>query len=223
MAALDPRNFLLNTDYEMDKIIYFKEGSLNANDYDISIPHDLGFKPLIFGVCAFDEDFSDPRTIPFEQVTRSNTVQFTAQAAADSLKLSYLNFSGSPAKIYYRIYAFEPTDVYAKVGATSNHASNLILNTDYNYCKLFQKGVVGGDTVIHHDFGYVPQVLAWREVDDYSHGLVIEPIEESLKYNEPGMGNFGVTVNSSSVIIHDMASMMGYIQRVHYRIYYDEA
>lgn len=223
MARLDPRSFLLNTDYEMDKIIYFKEGSLNANDYDISVSHKLGFKPLIFGVCAFNEDFSDPRTIPFEQITRNNTIQFTAQAASDSLKLTYLNFSGSPAKIYYRIYAFEPTDVYAKIGQTSNHASQLILNTDYNYCKLYKKGIVTSDTVIQHNFGYVPQVLAWKEVNDYSNGLVIEPCEESLKYNEPGMGNFGITVNSTSVSIHDMATMQGFIQKVHYRIYYDEA
>lgn len=223
MSKFDPRNFLLNTDYEMDKIIYFKEGSLNANDYDIPISHKLGFAPLIFGVCAFNEDFSDPRTIPFEQITQSNTIQFTAQANSNELRLSYLNYSGSPAKIYYRIYAFEPTDVYAKVGQTSNHASKLILNTDYNYCKLFKKGIVVSDTVIKHDFGYVPQVLAWKEVNDYSHGLMIEPSEESLKYNEPGGGNFGITVNSSNVTIHDLASMQGFIQKVHYRIYYDEA
>ena len=223
MAKLSPKDYLFNTDYEMDKIVYFKQGTLNANDYDITYKHKLGFTPLIFGICAFNSDFSDPRTIPFEQITQNNTVQFTAQADATNLKLTYLNYAGSPAKIYYRIFAFEPTNSHEKVGATSKHANKLILNTDYNYCKLYKKGIVVSDTIINHDFGYVPQVLAWKEMSAYPSGTYIEPSEESLKYNEVGMGNFGITVNKNYVSIHHIASMQGSIQKVHYRIYYDEA
>ena len=74
MAKVDPRDFLLNTDYEMDKIVYFKEGSLNSGQTDVSIPHKLGFAPLIFGICAFNEDFSDARGIPYQYQTTSDFV-----------------------------------------------------------------------------------------------------------------------------------------------------
>lgn len=208
MAKVDPRDFLLNTDYEMDKIIYFKDGTLNAGQYDIDIAHNLGFAPLVFGVCAFQSDFSDSRSIPFTYATQSDTTQFAVSANNKNVRLSYISSSGSPAKIYYRVYGFEPTGSHAKVGATSKYAKEFILNTDYNYCKLFQAGTTSAGSTINHNLGYVPQVLAWRE----SNGWV-SPIEESAP--------------SSAIIVTNSAVLFNYpslgVDKIHYRIYYDEA
>lgn len=214
----DPRDFLLNTDYEMDKVIYFIEGTLNAGSYDVKIPHDLGFAPLLFGVCAFNSDFSDARAIPFEWVTQSNTIQFNAYSTSSDFILDYLNYEDSTSKIYYRIYCFEPSTVRTALKPTSDSAKTFMLNTDYNYCKLFAKGVVNGDTttVVNHNLGYIPQVLVWAESNGH-----IWPLSRS------DWGDFGGSETASGVVVTATevrfeASLYQY-DKMHYRIYHDEA
>jgi len=209
--AINPRDFLLNTDYEMDKIIYYKSGSLSVNQYDVTISHGLGFTPLIFGVCAFNSDYSDPRAIPFTSVTQQNTTSFTASANNSNIKLSYISYNGSPGQIYYRIYGFEPSDSTANVASTCNNANEFILNTDYNYCKLYKKGTAGNDTTINHNLGYIPQVLVWSDIGGWT-----APIEESSLYsNGPG-----ARITTSDLILQFSLTNAS---RMHYRIYYDEA
>lgn len=202
---VDPRDFLLNTDYEMDKIVYFKEGELNSGQYDIDIPHNLKFTPLIFGVCAFKSDFSDSRSVPYQQITANTTISFTALANVTNIRLSYTG-SNNPGKIYYRIYAFEPTDSHAKVGGTSKNAKQFILNTDYNYCKLYKAGITTGATTLKHNLGYLPQVLAWRTANGWT-----SPVE--FAYESDSSQN--VVVKTDSVVFPGA--------NFHYRIYYDEA
>lgn len=206
--TVDPRNFLLNTDYEMDKIVYFKSGTLNAGDWDIDTPHNLSFTPLIFGVCAFNSNFSDARGVPYQSLTQSNSIQFTAQANGTNVRLSYINSSGSPSKIYYRLYGFEPSGSTATVPATSGNANQFILNTDYNYCKLFSKGTASAGNTVAHNLGYVPQVLVWltsngwtMPVDQSDSNAAVIVTDQDLIFNYPALG----------------------IDGFHYRIYYDEA
>lgn len=208
MAKVDPRDFLLNTDYEMDKIVYFAEGTLNAGQYNVDIPHNLPFTPLIFGVCAYNSDFSDSRNVPYQYITRDNGESFTASGNTTNVRLSYINYSGTPDKIYYRLYGFEPSDSRGKVGATSKYAKNFILNTDYNYCKLFQKGTANAGDIIDHNLGYLPQVLVWQTSNGWT-----SPTDISS-------ASTGVIVTNSTVTFQ--FPNLG-IDKLHYRIYYDEA
>lgn len=214
---VDPRNFVLNTDYEMDKIIYFTEGSLNSGQYDVSLPHSLGFAPLIFGVCAFNADFSDPRSIPYNNQTSTDFVAFDADASSTDVKVSFNTSNGVPAKAYYRIYGFEPSDVTASIAGTSGNATKFILNTDYNYCKLYQKGVINASnvTTITHNFGYLPQVMAWGE----SGGKIFSANLADWYSGDIG-DTYGVKVTPTEVVLK--FANIG-LDRVHYRIYYDEA
>ena len=215
MAKVDPRDFYLNTDYEMDKIVYFTEGEINKTK---DIPHNLGFKPLVFGVCAFNSDFSDPRSLPFEEITQSNALVCTLYSFDNKVQIGFGNYEDTPAKAYYRIYGFEPSDSHAKVGATSNHANTFILNTDYNYCKLYEKGIVNGDATITHNLGYVPQVLAWQEnqatPDDPT--TVVSPVETSVPSDPITDQPRQIRVTNNTVTFQNFG-------KVHYRIYYDEA
>lgn len=215
---VDPREFLLNTDYEMDKIIYFKSGSLNANQ-QIDVSHNLGFTPLLFGVCAFNSDFTDPRGIPYEYTTQGNRITFDARSFSNKITLAYDNFAEGAPKMYYRLYGFEPSDSHAKVGATSKYSKQFILNTDYNYCKLCKKGTLpGSDTqTVNHNLGYIPQVLVWGES---SYGTSI--IDHSNGWNDP-MTNlpFGVAVTNKQLITKYPG--LTAFNKIHYRIYYDEA
>lgn len=206
--AVDPRDFILNTDYEMDKIIYFREATLNAGQYDVDIPHGLGFTPLIFGVCAFNSDFSDARGIPYQSLTMSNSIQFTAQANATNVRISYINDSGTPSKIYYRLYGFEPSTSNADVGPTSSNADTFILNTDYNYCKLFSKGTASVGDTISHNLGYIPQVLAWQAANGW-----VMPVSQS--------GPNAAVIVTNQDVLFDYPSLG--IDNFHYRIYHDEA
>ena len=214
--AVDPRKFILNTDYEMDKIIYFVEGNITAGQSK-NIIHNLDFTPLIFGVCAFNSDFSDSRALPYEYFTQDNTVAFTIFADGTKIQIGYDDYNQPSSKAYYRIYAFEPSNSSAVVPATSNNANKFILNTDYNYCKLYKKGTVSGntDTFIGHNLGYLPQVLAWSED---SSGLVI-PIE-SNNWEDPITNTpTGVAVGTTTIQFKFAGAGLG---TIHYRIYYDE-
>ena len=208
---VDPRDFYLNTDYEMDKIIYFTKGSIEAGQTK-NIQHKLGFAPLVFGIFAFNSDISDPRTLPFQQVTPDSTIAFTLFANSSVVQIGYGNYTDNPPPAYYYIYAFEPSDSRAKIGATSKSANNFILNTDYNYCKLYKKGIVNGDTTIAHNLGYIPQVLAWREDNN---GL-ITPIEDIMLDDPFANTPSWVRVTDSEVSFKNTG-------KTHYRIYYDEA
>lgn len=217
--AVNPRKFLLNTDYEMDKIIFFTSGSIKPSDGNKSINHTLGFAPLIFGVCSFNSNFNDPRTIPYNYSTQSNTIAFTAQATSSQIKISCTNYSNPSASMYYRIYAFEPSTSSARIAPTANVANKFILNTDYNYCKLCKKGTMSGNGQhsVSHNLGYIPQTLIWAE----SNGTII-PIDHSNGWYDPILGEaFGVQVNNSNVVSNFPGSAN--YNTIHYRIYYDEA
>lgn len=217
--TVDPRKFLLNTDYEMDKIIFFTSGSIKASEMDKTIDHTLGFAPLVFGVCAFSESFNDPRTIPYNYSTQSNTIAFNIQATSTQIKISYANYNDQNTPIYYRIYAFEPSTSSARILPTGNLAKKFILNTDYNYCKLCKKGTMSGNGQhsVSHNLGYIPQTLIWAE----SSGTII-PIDQSNSWYDPILNEpFGVQVTNSQVI-SDFPATANY-DTIHYRIYYDEA
>lgn len=199
--AVDPRNFLLNTDYEMDKVIYFASGDITPGN-GWYVEHNLGFTPLVFGVCAFNSDFSDPRISPFLQWTNPGQIQFQFNATNTDIIMNYANSQSPNQKLYYRFYAFEPSNSSAAIPSTSNLANKFVLNTDYNYCKLFKKGIANGNTTIQHNLGYIPFVLAWFEP-------FTAPWWRSDKDDY-------ITVTNSTVVIHTTST-------IHYRIYYDEA
>ena len=205
----DPRDFLLNTDYEMDKIVYFEQGEISEGQ-TITLPHKLGFAPLVFGICSFNSDYSDARSIPYQKQTQDELIDFQIFATTSDVQITYVNYADNPPKMYYRIYAFEPADSHAKIGATSKYAKQFILNTDYNYCKLWKKGISVGNETITHNFGYLPQVMAWQEANGG-----ITPLEYSLLNDPWGNTPTYAKITTTTVEFTNLG-------RLHYRIYYDE-
>ena len=217
---VDPREFLLNTNYEMDKIIYFKSGELELNT-PIEFAHNLAFTPLLFGVCAFNSDFSDSRPIPYVEVFGGGVgYSCTAISYSDKIHLEYSNLNQGPQpKMYYRIFGFEPSDSHSSTPITNKYAKQFIINTDYNYCKLFKKGVIdcaeGATETVAHNLGYIPQTIIWQE----SNGAVVIPNRISLpRPNYPATLQ-AIDVTDTAIVFHNGPSECKY----HYRIYYDEA
>lgn len=202
--AVDPRDFLLNTDYEMDKIIYFDTSTITAGSSD-TIAHNLTFAPLVFGAFATNSDFSDAHLLPF---SGQNDEQFTLSADSTNVNIAYDN-QDPTASVYYCIMGFEPDGSTADAPATSQNADKLIINTEYNYCKLYDKGTVLGnaDTTIAHDLGYLPQVMAWAELNGE-----LTPINLS--------GQNGIEITDTEVNFYYSGASY---DNIHYRIYYDES
>lgn len=202
----NPKDFLLNTDYEMDKIIMYDKWDTDPG-YTEFYYHGLAFVPLIFGVCAFNQDFSDPRLAPFLQFTQNGFIQFDIWAQDDYAAAKYRNDEDENQKIYYTMYGFEPSNSSNEVPHTSDYAKEMVLNTDYNYCKLYKKGIAEGTTTITHNLGYTPFVLAWWDV-----GGRVQPV-----WDGNNSGTNSVTITTTQVIINAAAGT-----KIHYRIYYDE-
>lgn len=214
-----PTDFLLNTDYEMDKIVYFKSGSCLPGGTPTSYQEqyidefDLGFVPLISTVFSFSEDFSDTRMD--YMLTYNDSCVISVDARMDGIALRYAN-TDLNQRLYYRIYGFEPSNSTASVGKTQKDAKQFMLNTDYNYCKLYQKGIVTEDTTITHNLGYTPFVLAWQESPWTNPSpSVISPLWGSglVDIGIPEISTNDTTVKISGVSPND---------KIHYRIYYEE-
>lgn len=207
----DPRDFLLNTDYEMDKIVFVATGELDENNPYIQIKHSLKTFPLIFGVCSPNENFSNSYSLPLN--FQSSPFECDLYADTEAVYLDFMPTEETP-KIYYRVYAFMPSDVNNSAPATSGYGKNFVLNTDYNYCKLFSAGVVNtldDPVTIHHGLGYIPQIMLWD--------IVYEPFSQvpayiaPLEYNSP----------TYNILITDQDVTFSAQHHTYYRIYYDEA
>lgn len=212
----DPRDFLLNTDYELDKIILVETGSFVGRK-DIS--HDLGFAPMPFGVWSTDQDFTTVNTIGVtdSDVHPSYTPRLGVWCRADDNKIRIASDGdGSESTtIYYRLYAFEPPNNNSDVPSTSGLAKTFVLNTDYNYRKLMATGTFTQDNQEYaHNLGYLPQVMAWVDYRGWDPDYGIEPYMSASDFT-----NSKITVTSSKIQAGHLLSGA----KIYWRIYYDEA
>lgn len=220
----NPSNMILDSDYPMDKIAYFKQGTFDPSVTEILIPHNLGFAPLCFGVFSPDEDFSTPYSfstpldILYDQTYKIFVEVSSFLLSYDdhiSLVNSYLTgYVQSPC--YYRIYGFAPSSISPDVDFTNIDAYKLLLSSDYNYSKLYMEGESTSSTSIMHNLGYRPQVLAWMK-RRFLAGRPIEIINTFSKDYEGIITGVRVTNNAMTIDFSD-----GW-EKVFWRIYLDES
>lgn len=188
--AVDPRNFLLNTDYPLDKIVYITSGSATVNFSDeITIAHGLGFAPLVFGIWSLDSDFSTSQEFDMmsSDLYSSNYPYVTRlEADATNIYASFQNSEFVDETFYYKLFALEPTDSTADIAPTSSDASaaSFVLNTDLNYLKLHSSGikvVSSAPDTVTHGLGYIPVVMLWQEGGG-THANSIYPINQPTIY-----------------------------------------
>lgn len=166
-------DFLLNTDYPLDKVVFLNSGSITfaVSGTDYIFAHGLPFTPLIKVTWSTSADFSTTYGVGDGPVSTDPNFPFLPQltlAYADSTNVT-LSFGnpGSVATAYIRVYAMMPTDVEQEVDFTANAADSFVLNTDYNYTKLYMSGVTsssstpGSSEFVTHNLNYYPQVEVW--------------------------------------------------------------
>lgn len=246
MAKADPRDFLLNTDYEMDKIIYFQKFEWTASTMTtVEVAHNLPTAPLIFGVWSTNPDYTDSNEIGEANNPWDQALQIRA-----TVDLEKITFTLVPAmqdnayvttKFYAMVFGFEPGsdwyDPYSgeylkltghKLPPTSKYAKAFIVNTDYNYLKLYKSGNLGTWQTDHseytHGLGYTPQILSWDTLGPWG------PLGENIEfYVGNGQFTYYVTpsINYSSGVFVDDQKIYRYVGTVpnssEVRIYCDEA
>ena len=211
-----PKDFLLNTDYEMDKIILVETGDF-VSQKDIS--HNLGFAPMPFGVWSTDPDFTTVNTLG---VTDSEsypgyTPRLGVWCRADENKIRIdADGNGSEStKIYYRLFAFEPPDSTQTIPSTSTLANKFVLNTDYNYRKIMAIGTFTASNQEYvHNLGYIPQVMAWGDYRGWDPRFGIEPYMSGSNFT-----NSKLTVTNDRIRVGRLLNG----EKLYWRLYYDEA
>lgn len=218
----NPQDFLLNTDYELDKIILVKTGDFTGS---VELPYSFNFIPLIFGVWSTDSNFTSVNSLGVTdsgaEPGYTGVLGVRAIAFSNRIKLTASGENSGTTKIYYRLYAFEPANSSADIAGTSNLANKFILNTDYNYRKLYAKGeFTQANQSYSHNLGYIPQIMAWAKYKnlpdwpEYNNG--IEPVMFASDFT-----NFKVTVTNNTIATGSFP--LNLVDKIIWRIYYDKA
>jgi len=249
---IDPRNFLLNTDYEMDKIIYYNKLELTvSSETSHEIQHDLPTAPLIFGVYSENEDLSEARELYY---TSENNGESYCSATSTNSKISLSirprKSGGSyvKTKFYICLFGFEPSSDYhivpdqataptlieKKLAPTYKFAKNFVINTDYNYLKLltnspkFNYDNDAGCYVYNHNLGYLPKVMAWNTFgwDDSLGDWEIEFWGNGQSYFAYDDTNYSINYKTGVFVTDDKVKFFGtgvIPAYIESRVYADEA
>lgn len=138
----NPNNFLVNTDYPFDMIVYYKSYELTTNgssSQTVTIPHDLGFTPLLFGIWSTTPDFK----VAYPLVNNGYALYIWVESDENNIYVrKYESTPTSGRKRYLKIYGFAPTSWTGDCKPTAQSNTALILNTDKIYAPLIAAGAI---------------------------------------------------------------------------------
>lgn len=223
----DSRDMLVSSDYPLDKIVYLHTGSINfpITGTDYIINHGLPFTPLIKVVWSTSNDFSTTYGVGDGPISSNPSFAYLPQivfAYSDSSTINLVfGNPGSVTDAYIRIYAFMPSNVNTDAEFTVSAADTFVLNTDYNYSKLYLSGITASSSTpssvetITHGLGYYPQVEVWYT----KGGLTYAMSEIALFDNSLGTESFELTTDD---LILRRSPFLSGDELFHYRIYADE-
>ena len=113
MAKVDTRDFLLNTDYEMDKIIYAHDEERTVSSVTtITIPHTLPTVPLLFGIWSTSPDYTNSHELGDYDDPWNQNLRCYAKADLNNVYITLtpqsVNGSYVSTTFYVRVFGFEP-------------------------------------------------------------------------------------------------------------------
>jgi len=221
-SVADAKQMLFTSDYPSDKVVYLNEFSIvvpvTASDSHV-IAHGLSFTPVVAMVWSPNSDFSVSYTTADTAYNESVSgglptgMFFEALSDGTNIEILLFNNTGGPQTVYFRLFAFMPSNVNVDTPFTANAADDFIFNTDYNYTKLYLNGRADTTTTttINHGLGYIPQVALWNEnAGTFS-------IQFIATY-DPSNGTVGAQITDQDLNILPFATP----DFSHYRIYIDD-
>lgn len=226
------KNFRITTDYPLDHVIYLNSGSATINfptaGQLVTIPHNLPFTPLVSGNWSLTSDFSvsyeyGSGTFPSNNAAAQIfNIKMDIYADATNVYISPVNVSGSPQVIYYRVFGLEPSDSQADIPFTASSGDPFVLNSDYNYTKLYQEGVSNSPPIpstqtVSHNLGYRPQVMPWV-TNSLNQRRPIDSTSISVITGQPQDVGAIVTTTALDFELDSLSN----VTRIDERIYIDE-
>lgn len=212
---MNPRNFKLNSDYPIDKVVGYSTGSVVVSAFNTATPsvaHGLSYAPLYYLKWSTDPNF----TISYDMPGLTNFNNYILSVDSDSTNINFFgsNNTGSSVTLYYRVLYFMPTNVNVSADETQSDLDAFVLNTDYNYTKILTQGVTAGaNQNITHDLGYYPQVEVWYE-------RVFDGKIVYVTGNLPnGTWSPVASISTTQLLLSDST---GVVSKWHYKIYVDE-
>lgn len=180
----------------------------------------MDFIPLAKGNFSTSPDFNPTNEIGSTTILYAipvPIVQVSMSISNDRMSLTSLNRTGSGVTVYYRIYAFMPSDINVDVSPLSLSRADILFNSDETYLKVFSSDFVtisSSAVTVTHGLGYIPYVEAWAGNDTikYPLPLVFSPIDT--------YGRTAVTANDQTVTFYP--DSFNSITRYDYRIYLDD-
>ena len=141
-----PTNFIANSDYPYDQIVYFKEYELtcdSSNSQTVTIAHGLGFTPLCFGIWSDTDTFTASHSLV---KTFTNNTDFMIWVESDDTNIYICKYDYRHAhanqKRYIKIYAFAPISWTGDCEPTATTSDYLLFNTDLGYSQLIAAGEI---------------------------------------------------------------------------------
>ena len=174
------QDFLLNTDYSADKIVWLKEGTINANagSNDITLSHSFGVNLFVRGVFSRDNfqtayEFGTEKYMP-----NSLVLDFNSYIVSDTSEvLAHITLNSS-STVQYRLWGVvneAETQNLDISGTASDTTNEFIVNTKYNLPRLYAEGYANPDTDYIHSLGFIPYVDVWA-YDQYMNKWTLLPV-----------------------------------------------
>lgn len=227
---MDPRHFLLSSDYGMPVLVWEYEDYWNVGSYNqrtVAVAHKLPFRPLLVGQWAISNTFNPSMDISMETYMPSfnpidgNVINAHVGADSTNLILDLYNGTDSSKQLWFRLWAYAPPDYTGEVPNLYDK-TNFMLSTDFNYPKIVKAGAVNlaykGSTTILHGLGYIPQCKVWQMKNG-----VIGPVYALFDYDQTGnKGGPSLTTTALTIRNLDLDSDDS-SKTYYYHIYGDEA
>lgn len=204
------RNFQLNSDYPMDKIVLLREVYVSGNT--ASFDHGLSTVPLVMGIWSTTSSFSSSRTCGLQRSSGDPVICW-----ATTTKVFVMNYAATARPVYVRIYALLATGSQSEAAATKNQAKTFIFNSNYRYMPLIGSYTASNSQNFTHNLGYKPRVLAWtqwtQDADQHT-----EPLAESSP-SSYDIGDPAVLVTNSVVKVLFPSFGVAPGVKIHLRVY----
>lgn len=207
------KNFLVHSDYPVDKIAYKVSGSFTLSASTTgqihSVAHGLDFTPLTSGNWSLNSDFSTAYEFSVGTFPSGNPgylFQRTCNVFAGdtNIYISADNLS-TQTTLYYRVFCFAPPGETSSVNYVQYSSDNYVFNTDYNLPKLYKFEAVTLPATpsapynysVEHALGYTPQVMGWVHYDTYDGTSTIDAVHPVGTSNGAASPNIPLSVNDN--------------------------
>lgn len=211
------QDFLLNTDYSADKIVWLQEGSISANagSNDIRLSNTLGVNLFVRGVFSRDNfqtayEFGTSKYLP-----NSLVLDFSSYVASDTSEvLAHIGLN-SGSTVQYRLWGVvneAETQNLDINGTVSDTANQFIVNTKFNLPRLYAEGYANPDTDYNHSLGFIPYVDVWA-YDKYMKKWSLFPVGT---FGSGFIGGSPITVDVSKI---SFTSQNPTYTEFYYRVY----